>query len=158
MLGDLFWRAYGTEQTLNTLVDIKNIQVAQLLHQFPVSLDAATNTGSVTWINGEFLLVNAKNAPFGDTVSFYQRHGSEGLIIIAGQEKWDYNGKIFNATSALKEHTTALNTAAARHLAGTIVSVCFTSQPLDDMNALPGITSFPLLLLFSFVTHSHHPH
>lgn len=141
-LGSLFWKAYGTEQTLNTWVKIQKLDVAPLVHQFP---SASYNTvdiqtgGKVDWKSGKYLLLNGRGAPFGDTVSFHQRVGNMETIIISGQEKWDYNGKEFTAASAVAEHTKAMQTATEKGLPGTIVTICFTSQPIDNHKVLPGM-------------------
>ena len=140
-LEDLFWNAYGTQQTLDTLVTIQKIDVVPLIHQLPISFDTVNyqTGGRVDWKSGKYLLLNARSAPFGDTVSFHQQRDRDaGVIIISGQEKWDYNGKEFTAASAVGEHTKATKTAAEKGLSGTIVTACFTSQPIDDIT-LPGM-------------------
>lgn len=139
-LGSLIWGAYGSDQTLKTRVKIQTVDVVQLVHQFPsTTFDTidCINGSKVDWKSGHYLLLNGRNAQFGDTISFREEVGTGCRIILSGQEKWDYNGHEFTAASALYEHTKAQATAAQKLLSGTIVTACFTSQPLDN-TALPG--------------------
>lgn len=158
-LGEIFYAAFGTDTTLQTYVQLKPIEMLpNLVHWFPSKqLVINKETGkTVQWETGTVILVNAKGAPFGDTVSVRAcGDGSGHVIMTLGQEKWDYNGKPFSVPDAVKEHDKALTTAKLVQLDARfrIVTVCFTSQPIIDEGSLPGtctdfVTNTRMLILY----------
>lgn len=142
-IGDLFWSAYGTHKTRDLRVQLQQIEsVVSLENQFPSTLRTINkDTGAeVDWKSGKYLLLNAKSAQFGDTMSFRKAVDHSGkLVLTAGQEKWDYNGEVFNASSANNEHTKVLKAVETNNLLSHLhstVTVYITSQPIEDPHAL----------------------
>jgi len=152
-LGDFYYKADGTDDTKNLCVELDPLELAPVVHRFPSKTNPVVHkdTGKViNWATCRYLLLNGKSAEFGDTVliratdkqitqNYFGRQVN--MIIVSGQQKWDYNGEDFTLEQALHEHKKALETAKREGLPDScgLITVIFTSQqlPKDKIQSIP---------------------
>ena len=152
-LGDFFYKADGNEETKNLLVELDPLEVAPVVHRFPSKNQPVVHkdTGKVIdWATCRYLLLNGKSAEFGDTVliraaekqtaqKYFGR--KVNMIIVSGQQKWDYNGEDFTLEQAKNEHKKAQETAKREGLLKScgLITVIFTTQqlPKDKIQSIP---------------------
>lgn len=152
-LGNFYYKADGQDDTKKLCFKLEPLELVPVLHQFPSKTKPVVHKGTgreVNWTACRYLLLNERCAEFGDTVmmraaekqSAQKYFGRKvNIIIVSGQQKWDYNGKPFTLKQALEEHKKAQDTAAREGLSNTygLVTVIFTSQPFpkDKIKFIP---------------------
>jgi DNA uptake protein ComE-like DNA-binding protein len=152
-LGDFYYKADGHEETKNLLVELDPLDLAPVVHRFPSKTQPVLHKDSgkvLNWKTCRYLLLNGKSAEFGDTVlirgaekQIAQKYFGRqvNMIIISGQQKWDYNGEYFTIDQATKEHLKALETAKREGISDSfgLITVIFTTQrlPKDKIQSIP---------------------
>lgn len=151
-LGDFYHKADGHDDTKNLLITLHQLELVSLRHQCPSKNQSVVSKdiGNIDWTTCRYVLLNGKSAKFGDTVlprvaekqSAQKYFGRQvNIIIISGQQKWDYNGEDFTLEQAMEEHKKALETAKSAGIPDScgLITVIFTTQPLpkDKIQSIP---------------------
>jgi hypothetical protein len=150
-IGNIYHRADGSPRTKGLWVLTKPVELVPLLHQFPSSNPVIHKEkgNEIDWTTHKWLFLNAASAPFGDVVSFRAVPDNAqsnshffgrcvSTVVVSSQQKWDYYGKEFSSQKAIEEHEKAVKTAKGilPDSCG-IITVCFTTQPFNDVASLP---------------------
>ena len=152
-LGDFYYKADGHNDTKSLCIKLDPLEVTPVVHRFPdKSLPVLHKiTGeAIDWTTCRYLLLNGKSAEFGDTVLIRSAEKQTAqkyfgrpvnMLIVSGQQKWDYNGKDFTIEQAVKEHKKALETAKSAGIPDScgLITVIFTTQrlPKDKIQSIP---------------------
>jgi hypothetical protein len=152
-LGELYYKADGHDDTKNLCVKLDSLEVAPVVHRFPSKTQSVIHayTGkTLDWTTCKYLLLNGKSAEFGDTVMIQQAEKKSAqfyfgrqvdLILISGQQKWDYNGEDFSLEQAENEHKKVQETAEREGLPKScgLITVIFTTQqlPKEMIQSIP---------------------
>jgi len=152
-LGEFYYKADGHDDTKNLFVKLDLLEVAPVVHRFPskTQLVVHKDTGKVIdWATCRHLLLNGKSAEFGDTVlilvaekqtaqKYFGRQVN--MIIVSGQQKWDYNSEDFTLEQARNEHKKTQETAEREDLPKScgLITVIFTTQrlPKEKIQSIP---------------------
>jgi len=121
--------------------------VLNLTKRFPCAVEKILDKDGKKYLGiDQHVFHNAKGASFGDSASFRLLPNGT-FLMIAGQEKWDYNGEDFTLEEAQKEHQKSLDKLSKKNFAhplfnnvpNSVVTVCFTSQEftLSDIPNIP---------------------
>ena len=152
-LGDFYHKADGHNDTKSLCIELDHLEVTPVVHRFPAKSQPVIHkdTGdAINWATCRYLLLNGKSAEFGDTVliraaekqtaqKYFGRQVN--MLIISGQQKWDYNGEDFTIEQAKNEHEKTLKTAQNAGIPDScgLITVIFTTQrlPKDKIQSIP---------------------